>query len=430
MSGSLSQLAAKGVQSGAVYCNEFTSFKCKVSKPSSFAREPKEIVFNGTTDYGKTMQAQITYSADLLTRLFLVMEVNATSTTNSGLYDSVSGNGKIKCAEDFAHAVIEEAKLEIGSVQHNIFDGMYMHVKDTLHMKDSHKSTEWTGRTSSGGGDDIANCSIIPFRTNKFYVDLPFWFTEDHCQALPLVAMHLSQATITIKMRKRNEVIMPFDGGSGAALSSQSIDDVMDFDNIYLMGEYIYLNDSTRLTFANLHHYFLITQVQTEVSTVAQSISTHRQKLNFNHMVKSLWWFARDVTKVNGQVSQDYFNFEGEETGASMGTRASDFFKTCAITLNSNERVKALDPIYYRLVQPHICYLENVPDEFIYQYNFALTPQKHAPSGGINLSRIETTELVFNFTNTLANSYDLFVIAVGYNVVSIRAGVASVLFAS
>jgi hypothetical protein len=147
-------------------------------------------------------------------------------------------------------------------------------------------------------------------------------------------------------------------------------------------------------------------------------------------MIKTLWWFARDVNQVEGTTSQSYYDFTGEETGSSMGTRAGDFFKTCSITLNSNERVMALDPLYYRLVQPHINYIENVPDEFIYMYSFALTPQKHAPSGGINLSRIETTELVFHFTATLAKSYDLFVVASGYNVVSVRSGVASVLFAS
>lgn len=425
MSGSLVHLAAVGIQNGMVHGAEYTPFKCKIQKPSSFAREPKHVHFGGTVGYGTTQQVDIDYHADLLTRVFMVLDVEATPTTDERFRDNTTKNGKIKCAEDFMHALVKTITLTVSGVEIEKITGQYLHIRDTFYMKDSHKSTEWTGRTSSGGGDDAKTSSLIPFQTNRFYMDIPFWFTKEHCQALPLVAMHLSKMRVGWTFRNLNEMVIAFDGGSGASAET-SLADCMKLKQLNLLGEYVYLDDRSRMVFAQIEHHFLVEQVQEVTHTLKAGDTSHKIKLDLSHMVKCLWWCARATDKA---ASLDYFDFTGYEDGSEYGSREGDLFHTAQITLNNNERVKPHDPLYYRLVQPHVHYVENVPDEFVYMYSFALYPQKHAPSGALNHSRIENAHLVLK-TKALTTDMEFFLYGTNYNIVTIKAGVHSILFSS
>ena len=204
----------------------------------------------------------------------------------------------------------------------------------------------------------------------------------------------------------------------------------MKLSSMHFLGEYVYLGDQTRRTFASLSHFFLIEQSQMYQGSIQSGLKgKSRFDLSFNHMVKALWWVGRAASRTEGD-NCDFFDFSGFETGAEWGTRENDLFATAELTLNNNDRVGELDPLYFRLVQPHISYIENVPDEFIYMYSFSLQPQKHGPSGAVNMSRIERVELHLNLSVAPTENMDIFVFALNYNVVSIKSGVSSLLFSS
>mgnify|MGYP001597891206 CR=1 FL=1 len=413
-------MSARGVQNSTVCDADYTPFKSKIHRPSCFAMEAKKIDFgSGTVKFGGSSSAAITYNADLLTKLFLVVELNASSTSTAALY--ASGVSKAAFAEDIGRAMIEEVSLEIGSVVHNKFDDVFLHVYDDYTVTSDQTTTELTGRTFNGGGLQ-SNLSEMPFVPHKFYIPLPFWFTKDWHQALPLVAMHLSEARIRLKLRAKTALIKDISGGSNTDWS-----DALVINDAYLVGEYVYLNDATRHAFAKMTHWFLIKQVQSENVSVVNGKTSIKQRLSFNHMVSELLWMMR---KTSNKTALEYYNFAGEEAGTTIGAPQYDAFKTASIYLNNNQRLMDMDPVYYRVVQPrmfHTCQ----PREFVYSYSFALAPEKSSPSGAINMSRIENVELKLDFSSALASGpYDLLVYACNFNMVSIKSGIASLAFAS
>ena len=426
MSGSLVHLSARGVQNSTVCDADYTPFKSKIHRPSCFAMEAKKIDFgSGTVKFGGSASAAITYNADLLTKLFLVVELNATTTdgTDGTYYNGTYPNGVSKCqfTEDIGRAMIEEVSLEIGSVTHNKFDDVYLHIKDNYEVTSDQATTELTGRTFNGGGLE-SNLEEMPFIPHKFYIPLPFWFCRDWHQALPLVAMHLSEARIRLKLRSKAELIKATAGNTITNWSG-----VLDLNDAYLIGEYVYLNDATRHAFAKMTHWFLIKQVQAENVSVTAGKTSIKQRLSFNHMVSRLVWMMR---KVDNKNALEYYNFAGQEDGSTIGAPQYDAFKTASIFLNNNQRLMDMDPLYFRVVQPrmfHTCQ----PREYCYSYSFCLAPEKSSPSGAINMSRIENVELKLDFTSQLTgNGYDLLIFAENFNMVSIKNGIASLAFAS
>lgn len=426
--GSLSALAAFGSQNSITQSSSLLPFKCSIQKPAPFSIEPREIQPTGTQNYGKTLTFSVHYSSDMFTKCYLVIDVAAAAPATK--YGTVVGGAVttswVQQVEDIGHAMIEELTMEIGAVTHLQVPGEWLHVSDTMSKPYSHRSKEFTGRTSDGGGIDSA-LEALPHAPQRLYIELPFWF-NDYCNAVPLVALHLSDIKFKIKLRPKSQLYKVVD-----AINFTDDSGLLVIDNIKAIGEYIFLPDSIRNTLATIEHYSLIKQIQKSEASIPIGVTQFSHSLDFNHMCSEFVWFGRKQNFLSDDAATwylQYYNFSGEETGDTMGTANGDFFSTAQITLNSNERVMALDPKYYRLVHPVNVSHTNAYKEFIYSYSFALEPEKLNPSGTLNCSRIENIHLNLKFSKALVHAYDFFVFAINYNVVRISSGVSSVSFSS
>jgi len=438
-SGSLSQLASFGSQNAITQSSSLLPFKCAVTKPAPFSIEPREIQPTGTQNYGKTLTFSVHYSSDMFTKCYLVVDIAAASPAAS--YGIVDAQGNVTASyvaqvEDLGHSMIEELTMEIGAVTHLQIPGEWCHVWDTMSKPYSHRSKEFTGRTSDGGGIDSA-LEALPHAPQRLYIELPFWFNS-YCNAVPLVALHLSDIKFKIKLRNKNKLYkMTASTGALSQISGIPGGDsgLLVIDNIKAIGEYIFLPDSIRNTLATIEHYQLIKQIQKSEASIPIGVTQFSHSLDFNHMCSEFVWFGRKQNFADSSNSANswylqYYNFSGEEDGTTMGTANGDFFSTAQLTLNSNERVMALDPKYFRLIHPTNVSHTNVFKEFIYCYSFGLEPEKLNPSGTLNCSRIENIHLNLKFSKALAYAYDFFVFAINYNVVRISSGVSSVSFSS
>jgi hypothetical protein len=376
----------------------------------------------------------------MFTKCYLVVDIAAASP--AAAYGAVDANGTVTSSyvqqvEDLGHSMIKKLTMEIGAVTHLQVPGEWLHVSDTMTKPYSHRSKEFTGRTSDGGGIDSA-LEALPHSPQRLYIELPFWFNS-YCNAVPLVALHLSDIKFKIELRKKVE-LYKMAGGSPVTDITQIAGGIADsgllvIDNIKAIGEYIFLPDSIRNTLATIEHYQLIKQIQKSEASIPSGVTQFSHSLDFNHMCSEFVWFGRkqnfaDESKKGESYYLQYYNFSGEEDGTTMGTANGDFFATAQITLNSNERVMALDPKYYRLIHPVNVSHTNAYKEFIYSYSFALEPEKLNPSGTLNCSRIENIHLNLKFSKALVHAYDFFVYAINYNVVRISSGVSSVSFSS
>ena len=89
----------------------------------------------------------------------------------------------------------------------------------------------------------------------------------------------------------------------------------------------------------------------------------------------------------------------------------------------------ARDPHYFRQVTPKRVH-SRIPEKHIYMYSFALHPEQIDPSGTINFSRIDNTEMRFTLTAPGAgNTIEFHLWARSINWMKIERGLGKLFYA-
>ena len=408
MSGSVIQLNAIGGQDTDVHISpERTFFQTRHKRHTPFAQEPKEIQFNTTTAYGREATANIPRSADLLAKLYLVIDLAALTTTGR------TGDAFV---EDVGRAIIDSVQLEAGSVTYDTLWPELMHAYEDLSELSEQQLGKVTGNTGFQGntsGPGLAARRLWAGTAQRLYIPLEFYFQKDYGHAIPLISLHLTDLKVRVRLKTRAQVLDdvsdPQTGTGG------------DITNMFLLGEFVYLDDAERDLFARTRHKYLITQNQRTVHSVALGATSTSIPIFFNHPTKEFILMQRTqaATDLN-----DWFDFTGGETGQYV----DEAFSTMAITLNNNDRVRARDPLYFGVVQPK-AHHTRIPEGKVYVYSLAIAPEMSPPTGSLNLSRIENTRIDLTFA-ALAGPVDWYVFARSINVVKVYAGVASIRWSS
>ena len=267
------QLVAYGAQDVYLTGNpQITFFKVVYRRHTNFSCEPIEQTFNGSAEFGRTVQCNISRNGDAITKMHLKAKLNATTGTAKWGYVSNLGN-----------ALIENVRVEIGGSK------IDEHYTDWLNIW-----SELTLKTGQKRGYDrmIGNVSeLTRMSTNHdeytMYVPLQFWFNRNNGLALPLIALQYHDVKITMKFRASSECInWECTDGSLSAPATPELGDAL------LLIDYIYLDSEERKNFAQASHEYLIEQLQ---HTGSESASNQNEKyrLNYNHPSKYLIWAAK-----------------------------------------------------------------------------------------------------------------------------------------
>jgi hypothetical protein len=336
-----------------------------------------------------------------LAKLYLVIDLGP-------LNGGAGGNG-VHFVEDVGRAMISEITIEAGSVTYDHLWPEMMHAWEELSVIAERQLGRLTGKA-------VAAATLESWAQNeqRFYVPLNFWFQNDYSAAMPIICLHLTNIKVCVTFKALSAIVD----------TSYTIVPATDglLVNVDLMGEFIYLDDAERDLFARTRHKYLITQTQRDEETIAASATVVKKALTFNHPTKEFIIMYRSTAN---EALNAWFNFAGGETGKYL----SEAFLSMGIYLNSNERVKPRDPLYFRILQPSEHHTR-VTDKHIYVYSFALAPESTSPSGSLNLSRIEHTELAFTMTTATAPAGKFIIFARSINVVNIFSGVASLRWSS
>lgn len=153
--------------------------------------------------------------------------------------------------------------------------------------------------------------------------------------------------------------------------------------------DYVYLDQDERKKFAAQPHEYLIEQIQftgDENVTIASSSKAQQIRLSFNHPCKLLAWVIADPTK--------HGRFTGGFTGATQEALAP--LQSAKLMLNGHDRADTRVGAVFNKVVPYQANKAQ-PDAGIYFMSFALSPCQHAPSGSLNLSRIDACVLALQF---------------------------------
>jgi len=423
MGGGLMQLVAYGAQDIYLTGNpQITFFKVVYRRHTNFAMEAIEQTFNGQADFGKKVTVTVSRNGDLITRIYLQVDL-----------PKIVADGDSLCAwtRNLGNIMIYFVEVEIGGQRIDRQYGEWLSIWAELTVPAGQVVgyAEMTGNT----GDLFTFAAELDAK--QIYVPLQFWFNRNPGLALPLIALQYHEVKINIVFRplsqllkcKTNElepaqfVNLP----SGVSMQSAS-----------LFIDYIYLDTDERRRFAQVSHEYLIEQVQFTGEETINS-ANNKIRLNFNHPVKELVWVAR---LEDAETECQWTNFTDGVVGSAAYAGGNPMIDA-KLQLNGHDRFQTRLARYFNLVQPYQHHT-NIPATGIYVYSFALKPEEHQPSGTANFSRIDNATFLMTFNPSLFLGIDggvqlldgktitLLIYAVNYNVLRIMSGMGGLAYSN
>jgi hypothetical protein len=411
------QLVARGRQD--VYLTgapQFTFFKHIFRRYTPFAIESIPIEFDGTPDFGRRISAVIPRKAELLSRLFLEVDLPALP-----LDTTVAPPQQCYWVNDIGHALIESVSIEIGDKEIDKQTGEWMQIWSQLTVSADKRD---------GFNEMIGHWNVYPptqATPLRLTIPLRFWFCETIGSAIPLIALQSHPVRIIINLRKFQELwwsaILPGPPGQPCP----QINPVAP-TRVQLYGDYIFLDKEERQRFAAAEHEYLITQLQyTPKQSVPVNVSTANIPLIFNHCCKEFIWVIQQDRMA---AAREWFNFSNRLTanGGEAGVVEADLMESALIRLDGYERFQRRFAQYFRITQPYQFHTR-VPADYIYLYSFSLKPEDEHPSGSINCSKIDDIQLNLTFNpDEVADDRNVHVFATNYNILRIQGGLGGLAF--
>jgi len=399
MGGGLLQLVAYGAQDVYLTGNpQITFFKVVYRRHTNFALESIQQTFNGSVGYGQRVTSTISRNGDLISRAYLVVKPSNTTPT----------------CPYYGLRLLKYVELEIGGQKIDKHYGEWLYIWNELSLPISKKEAYYSMVGGNGGNLNGKN----------LYIPLEFWFCRNIGLALPLIGLQYHEVKVNIQFSSQDLC------GADAA-------NAPNFDAV-LWVDYVYLDTDERRKFAQSSHEYLIEQLQ----FTGKESATSKIKLNFNHPVKELVWVVHNETSDN----YNWFNYTNttgvltsgttssyESVVATIGTSSSKLnaIATAKLSLNGNDRFAIRDGKYFNIIQP-FQHHENVPNNLgINVYSFALKPEEHQPSGTLNMSRIDTANLMLTYDPSISTeSSSVLIYAVNYNVLRILSGMGGIAYSN
>lgn len=268
------------------------------------------------------------------------------------------------------------------------------------------------------------------------YLPLQFWFCNSGL-ALPLISLGNTDVKIVI----------------------QFTDAISEVDTLKIWGDYIFLDEAEKKQFIHNDLEYLITQVQhsntlrisenTVINNDPIDIYTITE-LSFQNPIKELiWTLYQTVESVSGSTKSTASTNQGGNQNIEMSSMYLQF--------NGEDRFCERDGKYFTKVQRYKYHTgagiqhtrDGVPGDDIagpgtlskwfpttinaHVYPFCIRPEATQPTGSCNFSNMSSVTMNMKYRTSQTNgkhNYDLDVYALNYNILKIKNGSASLLYAS
>jgi hypothetical protein len=451
MGGGLMQLVAYGAQDVYLTGNpQITFFKVVYRRHTNFSMELIKQTLNGDLSNGQSDSASCTISrnGDLVHDMYIQIHgARKQPDENTGVTGKVFQNLVNK-----THRSIKEVSIEIGGQLIDRQSGEFMQLYSDL--VESNPSGNPSGvnkfdRLSGNGWTpkwDKYNTGS-PKRQFSYYVPLRFWFCRNPGLALPLIALQYHEVRCNISIEKSQ---LDFNEASA------------DLD---LWANYIYLDTDERRRFAQVSHEYLIEQVQNTQQLMKDNITS--VNLNFNHPVKELMWCfsssnsnwhwpgipfntkqSRVVNSGKNNLTSKYDAvkiFQPNAGGPAESNTDLYFGNHSSLTLvdasslhtklilNGQDRFQERPLDYFSTTQiykHHTGRGSCTSSNGTFCYSFALKPEEHQPSGTCNFSRIDSSILQIEGTDTNIADKTIKVYAINYNVLRVMSGMGGLAYSN
>jgi hypothetical protein len=407
-SGGLLQLVAFGAQDAYISGTpQITFFRVVYRRHTNFAMESMAQTFTGTADFGRKVSCLVARNGDLIHKAYLQIDL-PTLTPNGGQ--------TVAWTRNIGHVLLEEVNVEIGGTIIDRHYGMWFTIYNEL-TQSAEKEDGY--KVMIGDTAALTTQSATPIAGATLLVPLIFWFNRNPGLALPLIALMYHDVKINIQFRPSLECYITDDN---LALTAVPV-----LANVELFLDYIFLDAPERRMFSQMNHEYLIEQIQSNgPSGESFNNSSVRQKINFSHPTKELIWVVQPDANVVGNVNR-WVDFTDNGAGPAPYAGANPVTEA-RIQLNTHDRITLRPSSYFNLLQPYNHH-SRIPATGVNVYSFALEPEKHQPSGSINLSRIEGVTIQMTLS-TGTDPVRIFPFAPNYNVFRVTSGMGGLAYAN
>jgi hypothetical protein len=486
----LMQIVAQGLADAVLTgMPSATFFRFQSKAYTNFALEVHIQDFNaGVPNFGSQPKINIDRVGDLVYFMYILAEipgiglpyvVSASQTIILGNPGTPAQGLEPYWTQDVGQALIEKTSVYIGGQCIDEIHSEFLYIWEELSGQPGKHLKEMTGNFYSAVALQMASK-----QPRNLYIPLPFWFTLNSGNALPLVSLQFHSFQVQIAIRQYQKLlklpyatmqapynytlsdiekrplfnpVYTYDVQPASALSKLTSSDLL----AKVIVCYVYLDQRERSQFADGQFETLINQHQFQETSVNQTVSAtnaygssdmwNTLELTFNHPVFELYWVARlgiheDFLTADIPEYNEWFNFKGPLDTVNL--LHIDPFKEAQLKLNNSNRWPQIECRYFRLVEPWQYHTNIVNHNMIYSYSFSLQPEDVQPAGSCNFSRIDNACIQFKVdrrcfigpqnsqvapsaTNPSPNSHvSILVLCQNYNILRFKYGLGGLRFAA
>jgi hypothetical protein len=355
---------------------------------------------------------------------------NNTEGSNSASMDVIT----LRWCNNVGHALIRSVELSIGGSLIDRHVGEYLDIMSELTLPEE-KRAGFETMIGKYPSYDLYDNSFDGPKT--LYIPLQFAFNRSPGLAIPLISLAFHDVVLNFDFRDYTELIK-----SNVAISSLTNErGALPAADISLWSTFIFLDVEERRRYSTQPHEQLIEQVQflgdaPIIIDADEPTSTRKINLNFSHPIKEIVWVYNPAKSYNLGLSpsqyasqgNDYFNY-----GLISPYASEDPISTAYIQINGHQRFSTRPGSYFRLCVPYMHHTR-IPTKNVYSYSFSLQPEDlHQPSGSLNYSRVDTSQLITTLNSNMTTSaYNgrIRVFATNFQVLRIASGMAGLAFAA
>ncbi len=268
---------------------------------------------------------------------------------------------------------------------------------------------------------DRASYLFSNFQGGNLYIPLHLWFSL-FTNPFPLAAAYESAIKINIKLRKFTDIVAYKDD---IPITPQQTNTTAEAE---LLIDYIILMPNARreMLLRDTFRYSLATQTQMIDVSIGANVANKTIPLReLRYPVSQLIWMFRSDAAV---ASNDYFNYS-----ADIGDDAGNPLVSCKFIFETGDRTETHDADVFGAIERFKFYQcngatrDNLSKQYINVLPFAKLPLDFGqPSGICNFSELHNAYLQVQMAEG-TGAGTLYVIAINYNVLVLRNGVAHLL---
>ena len=421
---------------------EYTYFIKNFQKHTNFAPFFVDLDAEGEIEFGNTIRCTIPQNqGDLLKTVSLKFELDAIEQMTGGPF---SGTGYV---ESIGHAMIDYIELLIGGqvIQRIPRDFLAIYSDNYISQTKQHNLSKLVGKPPLElSGTQVKDLSIIGYlgnatSSNKYFVDIPFYFYNNPELAIPICAITEQEIEIVIKLRDVQDCIYNKYDNIHPVYPSTNQKPLGLIKNFKLTAEMISINEEEKQKLISQKTDYIITQVQeSPIAKIDSGVTDIKHKLEFKNPIKELFFIIQTVNPkesgfIGGQtnlVSAFDYDLNYEIYSAKSEYINYEHLRYLELTLDDivvlNETTGKI--INLRAVQSGIHHSRTQLFRRYYSYSFALEPERWYPTGQRNFSLVKDQYLKLSLNPYNDGERELRVLGLSFNILRIENGIAKTLF--